>query len=134
MEMQNWKVEFNWIKAHAGHHGNRLADKLAKEAATSKGINECYKRIPKSTVMSELGDHSLTKWQSEREQSTKAAITKSFFPTIVDRLKLKINATPNFTTMVRGHDNIKLYLRKYKILDSPMCSCKSGEQTVDHII
>jgi len=25
-------------------------------------------------------------------------------------LKLKINATPNFTTMVRGHGNIKAYL------------------------
>ena len=47
MEMQNWKIELNWIKAHAGHHGNELADNLAKEAATSREINECYKRIPK---------------------------------------------------------------------------------------
>ena len=35
MEMQNWKIEFNWIKAHAGHQGNELADQLAKEAATN---------------------------------------------------------------------------------------------------
>jgi ribonuclease HI len=38
MEKQNWKTEFNWIKAHAGHHGNELADQLAKEAATNRDI------------------------------------------------------------------------------------------------
>jgi hypothetical protein len=36
--------------------------------------------------------------------------------------------------MVTGHGNIKSYLHKYKIIDSPVCSCKSGEQTVDHIL
>jgi hypothetical protein len=36
--------------------------------------------------------------------------------------------------MVTGHSNIKSYLHKYKILDSPMCSCKSKEQTADHIL
>jgi ribonuclease HI len=35
MEKQNWKIEFNWIKAHAGHHGNQLADQIAKEASTN---------------------------------------------------------------------------------------------------
>jgi hypothetical protein len=59
---------------------------------------------------------------------------KPFFLSIAERLKLKINVTPNFTIIVTGHGNIKSYLHEYKILDSPMCSCKSGEQTVDHII
>jgi hypothetical protein len=53
----------------------------------------------------------------------------------MDRLKLKINITPNFTTMVTGHGNVKSNVKnKYKILESPMCSCKSGEQTIDHIL
>jgi len=45
MENQDWKIEFTRIKAHAGHHGNELADQTAKEAATNSDI-ECYKRIP----------------------------------------------------------------------------------------
>jgi ribonuclease HI len=53
MEIQKWKTEFNWIKAHAEHHGNELADQLVKEAATSRDINVCYKMIPKSTVLTE---------------------------------------------------------------------------------
>ena len=27
------RLEINWIKAHAGHNGNELADKMAREAA-----------------------------------------------------------------------------------------------------
>ena len=52
---------------------------------------------------------------------------------VTDKLKLKINVTPNLTMMVTGHGNIKSYLYKYKIIDSLMCPCKIGEQTTDHI-
>jgi ribonuclease HI len=50
MEKQNWKIEFNWVKAHAGHGGNELADQFVKAAANSRDIKECYKRIPRSSV------------------------------------------------------------------------------------
>jgi len=36
--------------------------------------------------------------------------------------------------MVTGHGNIKSYLYRFKIKNSPMCSCNRGEQTVDHIL
>ena len=42
--------------------------------------------------------------------------------------------TPNLAMMVTGHGNIKSYLYKYKIIDSPMCPCKIGEQTTEHIL
>jgi len=45
LEKENWHVEFTWIKAHAGHSGNELADKLNKEAAKTSEI--CYNKIPK---------------------------------------------------------------------------------------
>jgi len=124
----------NWIKAHAGHQGNELADEIAKEAATNSDIKVCYERIPKSAVKSELSENSETKWQIEWDRTTKGVTTKLYFPKIADRLKLKFRVTPILTMMVTGHGNIKSYLYKYKILDSPMCPCKIGEQTTDHIL
>ena len=41
LERQNWKIEFNWIKAQAEHQENELADELAKEAATNSDIKMC---------------------------------------------------------------------------------------------
>ena len=131
MEKQDWKVAFSWTKAHSGNHGNELADLLAKEAANSNTVDECYNKIPKSEVMGELNELSVKKWQSEWERSSKGALTKLFFPQIADRLKSRINAPPKFTVMVTGYCNIKTYVYyKYKIVDNPMCSCKKGEQSV----
>jgi len=66
--------------------------------------------------------------------TTKGAIKQLFFPKIADRLKLKIKVIPKFTTMVRGHGNIKAYLYRFKIKDSTMWSGKRGEQTIDHML
>jgi len=108
LENHKWAVEFNWIKARAGHQGNELADRLAKEAATSSELNVTYSRIPKSAVKSALSESSVQKWQTEWDSTTKGANTKLYFPKIADRLNLKINITPHFTTMVSGHGNINL--------------------------
>jgi len=78
MEQQDWIVEFNWIKAHAGNRGNEQADQMAKEAISSKTIEECYTRIPKSAVWRELNEQSVKQWQNEWQRSSKGVITKSF--------------------------------------------------------
>ena len=89
MERDESKVEFSWVKAHAGQRGNELADRLAKAATSSKDIEECYNRIPKSTVTSELEEQCLKQWQNEWETTTKGAATKSVFPNIEDILQLR---------------------------------------------
>jgi len=82
----------------------------------------------------ELREQSVQQWQNAWGRSSKVAITKFLFLKIEDRLKLRLNATPDFTAIVTGHGNIKSYLYKYKIIDNPMCPCKKGDQTVDHIL
>ena len=48
MENREWKIQFSWIKAHAGVSGNEIADKLAKEASGKREIPISYNRILKS--------------------------------------------------------------------------------------
>ena len=134
MEQHKWSVEFTWIKAHAGHPGNETADQLGKEAANNKNIEESYTKIPKRAILNELEENRIKQWQSEWENTTKGAATKLFFPKVQDRLKIRINTTPKFSTITTGHGNIKSYLSKCKIIDNPQCQCKNGDQTVQHII
>jgi hypothetical protein len=112
MEKQNWQITFTWIQAHVRHYGNKLADKLAKEAA-GKDILP-YNRIPLCEIAQQLRETSLEKWQKQCD-----SITKEFFPIIKDRLETKITLTPNFTALVTSHEKTKSYLRRFKIIKSP---------------
>jgi hypothetical protein len=111
-----------------------LADTLAKEAATDEDIIECYKEVPQSVVISELGGKSIEKWEREWYQTTKGKITKEYFPVVADRLKMRINITQNFTFMVTGHSNKKSYLHRFKIIDTPICPCGTTDQAIDHLL
>jgi hypothetical protein len=68
------------------------------------------------------------------EETTKAVLTKQFFPSITDRLKMKINVTSNFTTMVTGHGKTRTYLHRFKLLESASCPCDKEYQTTDHLL
>jgi hypothetical protein len=97
-------------------------------------IIECYKKVPKSVVISELGEISVEKWQREWDKTTKGKITKQYFPIVADRLNIKINITHNFTFIVTGHGNIISYLHRFKILETPTSPCGTEKQTIDHLL
>jgi hypothetical protein len=62
----------------------KLADTLAKEAATNADIIESYKKVAKSAVQSVLGGISVAKWQREWDQTTKGAVTREYFPVVAE--------------------------------------------------
>ena len=134
LSRNNWTVEFSWIKAHAGTYGNELADLLAKAAARNRDAVTCFTKLSKRTIQSELEEEGKTRWQNEWNQTTKAAVTRSFFPNVKDRLKLKFSTTPNLTTMLTGHGRTRDYFYRFKIMENPSCPCKNGDQTIDHLI
>jgi hypothetical protein len=47
---------------------------------------------------------------------------------------MKINVTPNFATMVRGHGKTRAYFHHFKIMERATCPCNSGDQTIDHLL
>jgi len=88
LEKRNWTVIFTWIKAHAGNYGNELADKVAKEAARNDDLS--FNRLPKSEIVKQVRNQSITNWQIQWDRTTKGSRTKQFFLTIKDRLTTKI--------------------------------------------
>ena len=118
LERSNWTVAFAWIKAYAGILGNELGDQLAKAAARVKDKTTSHSRILLSTLLRELEEESKLKWQQNWEESPKAAQTKQFYPRITDRLKSKIHIASNLTAMVSGHGKTRVYLHRFKILES----------------
>ena len=134
LEIDKWRVSFAWIKAHAGIHGNELADRTAKAAASDQNATVYYKKIPKTAILKELNEDGLQKWQQEWNITTKGAITKSFFPNILSRHKIKFNFTSNFTAMVTGHGKTRSYFHRFKIMDNPGCPCNNDIQSVEHLL
>jgi hypothetical protein len=134
MGTTNWAIEFYWVKAHVAVQGNEVADTLAKEEATNADLIESYKKIPKSVVMRELSEISVETWQREWDLTTMGEITKDCFPLVAGRFNININITPNLTTIVTGHGNIRSYLHRFKTIVTPTCACGCSDQTIDHML
>ena len=126
-------MTFSWVKTHVGIYSNELADRLAKEAARSNGTSIAFNGIPVSTLYYEAAE-AKQKWQDEWTTCTKAATTKQYFPTVQDRLRIKINLTPNLTAMLTGHGRTRAYLNRFKLRDDATCICGQGDQTTDHLL
>ena len=62
-----------------------------------------YHKYPKSAVTTELKCWGLQKWRSEWDNTSKGALTKTFFPTIKDRLTKRLPMNVNLSTVVTGH-------------------------------
>jgi len=120
------------VKAHDEIYGNENADRLAKEA--TENFDPTYSRIPKSAIIKDNRKESIRKWQRRWEETTKGAITKEFFPSVESKLAVNFKLSPKVTTVMTGHENIRCYWHRLKIIGSPECPCKYGTQTVDHLI
>ena len=92
------------------------------------------RKIIKREIAAKTKVESMLKWEEEWTNTEKGAITKSFFPTIEERLKQKLQHTPNMTIILTGHGKINSYFYRFKIKESPMCICGKSSQTVEHII
>jgi hypothetical protein len=76
-------------------------------------------------------ENPIAKWQQHWDATTKGLVTKEYFPNIKERIKMKINLSPNLTALVTAHGKTKAYLHRFKIIQSPECTCTHGSQTAE---
>ena len=96
LEKSKWRIQFSWVKAHAGTYGNEVADRLAKGAARSVNMKHAFTKIPKSTLYKGAEEEAMQKWTT----TPKAAATRQYFPKVQDRLRSKIKLTPKMTAVL----------------------------------
>ena len=127
-------VYFTFVRGHVGIYGNERADWLAKNA-TKKNINVDV-NVPKSYLKNIFKFKTIEKWNCEYLATDKGNITKKFFPTISERLKNK-HLVLNFhaSQFLSGHGNFRVYLERFKLASSGLCSCSLGvPQSVFHLL
>ena len=110
LQQNEWQIHFGWVKAHAGIDGNERADKLAKEAAENENLEIIYNKTPKTTIIESIKHKEQEEWQIRWNNTSKGLLSKTFFPSIKERLKIKLPLTPDFTAIVTGHGKTKAYL------------------------
>jgi hypothetical protein len=59
-------------------------------------------------VTRKLEEESMMKWKRNWTQNTKRSKTKEYFPNVEERLKMELNLTQNFATIVTGHEKTRV--------------------------
>jgi len=93
-----------------------------------------FNKIPKSFLYYEAAEEAIQKGQAEWTTCHKAAATKQYFPTVQDRLGIKINLTAKLAAVLSGHGKTRAYLHRFNLRDDARCSCGQGDQTMDHFL
>ena len=93
-----------------------------------------YNKTPKITIIENIKHKDQEEWQIRWNNTSNGLLSKTFFQSIKERLKIKLPLIPDFTAIVIGHGKTKAYLHWFHIIDNPTCTCKKAQQTVNHLI
>ena len=115
-------VVLQWLPAHCGIPGNERADRLAKSG--SKQLQ------PMSTSTYQEVKPLLRNSQKYHWRIATGDYNPSTDP---------VSGLPRHeqTTIFRlrtGHCGLRAHLKRFGIMDSPLCDCKEAEQAIHHIL
>lgn len=134
------KIELKWVKGHAFHTGNELADFLAK-TGTKNESNKVDLPPPKTIAKKKISDAMYKKWSQRWKSSTEFRQTKLFFPEI-DRKKSEILGKLDRKTLslmvqvLTGHNRLNYHESKVNTMqeDSSCRFCQWEDETSWHLI
>ena len=138
------QVRIDWIKGHADHPGNEVADALAKEAnqlARDSHGPLPLAAIPLAEVRQRIKNWHWKQWQNRWQNSDTCRQTKIFFPKVCeDQGRLRIlsrwsRANLNLLFMAgTGHALVAYHVSKWIDNFDTTCElCLEDEETTAHI-
>lgn len=130
-------VTLYWVKAHCGIEGNERADELAKQAALRDRRQPFYDKYPLSYAKRLVRSDSINDWQKVYDTSQAGSTTKLFFKnvTLAYQTLRKISLDNFYAQIFTGHGGFNSYLFRFKLTDSPLCSCgEDVSQSVQHLL
>jgi len=89
-----WRIQFSWVKAHAGTYGNEIADRLAKEAARSLNMKHAFTKTTKSTLYKEAEEEAMQKWQNEWTTTPQSGSNQAILSQSPGKAKIQNKADP----------------------------------------
>ena len=134
-------VCIRWIQGHKGHHGNELADRLAKAASDLlvEGPGP-FLPLPKSEIKSLARQLTMEKWKAKWLNSDHCRQSKIFFPEPNPKLSRELLrlSRKDLGLCIRhltGHSFLKYHRSKVDPAVDPQCRlCQEANEESAHII
>ena len=123
-------VTVRWIPAHQGHHGNELADALAKKGAQNTS-EETLIPIPKAAAYAALRNKIKT---GNRKISNHMDMiwADRFGKSLKNMTRSNLRAA---THLLTGHGNLNYHMKKLKKVKTTACNlCGLEDETVKHVL
>lgn len=136
---ENHRIALKWVRGHADHTGNELADYLAKKGSLMK----CATVSPElpttlAWIKRALKDHFMAEWQKRWDQSVDCRQSKKFFPAVNGKKIRKLSkwSRKNLNLLVQagtGHALVAYHTVKWVDGDKTCKLCLEEEETTEHL-
>lgn len=132
------KVTLRWVKAHAGHDLNDVADSLAKAGAGSD-VNTAFLNIPYSAYKLAVKERLYRIWEQRWQARDDCRQTKIWFPSPTnerakDLLKLDRDKLSVAVQFITGHNYLNYHMNKIDRSNESTCRlCRAGEESAWHL-
>ena len=95
---------------------------------------ESYSQVPIKEIKNDIKKWRLQEMAGRMGKTKKGPCTKNYFPTVKDRLSIKLKINYKLTALLSRHGLSKSYYFRFNIQDNELCSCQEERQTIHHII
>ena len=131
---KSFNIQFTWIPGHRNIEGNEMADRAAKEAASSQEEPQ-QAQTSWSLFKDLISKHFWNVWSSEWIVETESSkITKRFFPTTSAAQILKHKHLPHqLIQILSGHSRLRTFLHRINASENSTCNC-GQEETTEHFL